>query len=445
MINNKIRKRFNVEAADLWNYLYKDVSDLQILSTIEFEDRIQFNRLRKAVRISLDIEPIAGCYLQVGYWRLQWIRFNDLDSKIVCRLIQTNDTSKEIKTFVEQKMNPTRDLLVQLILIRDKKDTLCIKVHHCMMDGGGIIHYMSVLFDIYSKLAVDDSYKPSISAKGCRNFKQISRQLNIDYKLKCIKRTILDNKTKHEVKKTLSFPKLDSNSEKQAIIIRNIEPEMLSLMKDYCKRVDATINDLILACFSSAMFKLLDPVRNLPIQIVFSTDLRSYYLPSKKAETLCNLSGLVTMNVFSKPHETITDIARHIRNKTAAIKKDGIGLMFFPITNLLKLIPISIGLKNFNRQFEKSKEQFTNTGYNRTPPGISNLGIIPKAIFGNLKVTEARVFPPVYHNDYMFVVSTFNDKLTLGVRICDTEKNKKLTEHYFDLIIKELKLAISEV
>ena len=64
MMRNKQAKFPAFLPAPMWDqmqYLIRKVSDQQIRAVIQFDGNVDQEVLRKAVRLSLDVEPVLGC------------------------------------------------------------------------------------------------------------------------------------------------------------------------------------------------------------------------------------------------------------------------------------------------------------------------------------------------------------------------------------------------
>lgn len=144
-----------VTGIDRISYLLKyGHYNMQIQAVMKFCQYLDADVLKKAVRLSLDAEPILRCqYIQndkQSYWQpfenpdeIQWFEFIQSDNEQAAAIVQ----------FLKSPFYNEEQLLsVQLIRASDN-DTLCVKICHACSDGGVLKQYLQLLAQIYSSFA----------------------------------------------------------------------------------------------------------------------------------------------------------------------------------------------------------------------------------------------------------------------------------------------------
>src|SRR6516164_6478147 len=108
---------------------------------LSLEGRIDENRLRKAVRLSLDAEPILGCRMVERGGRPVWELRDDLDDMPLCEVFVGLDGGLYPAQFLESPIEVIRDPLVQVIVVRRACDTVCVKMAHAVADATSMKDY----------------------------------------------------------------------------------------------------------------------------------------------------------------------------------------------------------------------------------------------------------------------------------------------------------------
>ncbi len=121
---------------DRAQFCTRAMCDAQIHCIISFNGRVDMERMSRAVRLTLDAEPVLGCRFVKRWWRPYWERRDDLDSIKLCEFTEKADIEQEVKQFLTTPIDPCKDPLVQVQILRSVTDTLCIKVNHVVADAG---------------------------------------------------------------------------------------------------------------------------------------------------------------------------------------------------------------------------------------------------------------------------------------------------------------------
>jgi NRPS condensation-like uncharacterized protein len=138
-------------AHDRANYIAKyGLGNYQIQTVLRLDGRLDFEKLTRAVRLSIDQEPVFGCHFVKGnppYWK----KIDNLDEVEFCVLEETDNPDEAVQRFLESHLSMDKDPKVKIKIIRSGEyDTLCIKLNHACCDGGGAKEYTHLLAHIYS-------------------------------------------------------------------------------------------------------------------------------------------------------------------------------------------------------------------------------------------------------------------------------------------------------
>jgi NRPS condensation-like uncharacterized protein len=149
-----VPNRFTVTAQDAYNYAAsKFFADQQLCMVLKLGGKLDENTLAKAVRLTLDLEPVLGCRFFENGGNPYWERRSDLDQIKLCSLVETASPNKALQNFINEPTHSDVDPLVSSRIFREKEaDTICIKMNHSACDAGGLKDYVSLLADFYTML-----------------------------------------------------------------------------------------------------------------------------------------------------------------------------------------------------------------------------------------------------------------------------------------------------
>lgn len=400
---------------DICNYVAKyDMANSQIQAIMKLDGRLDFDKLVRAVRLSVDAEPVLGCQFiksDPPYWK----RFDDIDNNTkFCSIHETDNSEEAIESFLGSVMNMDKDPMVMVKLIRSGEcDILALKINHVCSDGAGAKEYIQLLSDIYSRIDQEDStFVPNPSIRSWKDHEELLS-------------TLSQYNPKTEWGPLTQIPFTTWNFPFKNLRMGNVSFEVcrlpygsLEVLSKYAKNRGATINDLILTAVYRAMFKIAKPPYGVPMDIPITIDLRKY-LPDHKAEAIRNFSGGVVLRIDRKAKELFEGTLSRIAALTKDIKNR------HPSYENTKRIEI-IEKMNFYQicLYYKTLSQFVKLSsqnpfiINRGSPVLSNVGIISKSLlkFGKTTVTDAYIIPPVVRAPgILLVASTYNGIITLAV------------------------------
>lgn len=120
-----------VNGHDRFEYLLKYLSsNIQIQAVITFNQCLDADILEKAVRLSLDAEPVLGCRFVEDEKQPYWQRFESPDEIPWFEFAQNNNKEEAADQFLKRPFaHEEQQVNVQLIRA-EEGDTLCIKISH---------------------------------------------------------------------------------------------------------------------------------------------------------------------------------------------------------------------------------------------------------------------------------------------------------------------------
>lgn len=395
---------------DIYNYVarYK-LANFQIQAVMKLDGHIDFVRLSRAVRLSVDAQPVFGCRFienEPPYWK----RLKDIDTIAFCDMVETENPDEAIQFFLDSPLDMDQDPMVKVRLIRSGQfDTLCVKNNHACCDGAGTKEYIQLLSEIYS--IIEHDYGTFTAKPTKRSRKDQDKLFN--------KLGIIDPEKEwipgsEITRATWPFPWSQVQSDRTHVFVCSLPDGLLDEMTNYSKAMNATINDLILTAYYRAMSKTGQPIYDEPMEIPLTIDLRRY-LPDHKTEVIRNFSGSEFTKLKLVPDESFIETLSRIVPMMNAIKNSRPGLQ--SAIGLERIEKMSF---NETLAYYKMVSQWPNTCGDKCAPVLSNLGYITKSLlkFGENAVTEAYIVPPVVRAPgFLLMVSTYNGIITLAAGI----------------------------
>jgi len=425
----QIPKRLKAPAMDRLTYLLRESGDQMIHLVITYNGHFDFVRLQKAVEWSFDAEPILGCRFVEHPRKPFWERMEKQGWKAFCELINSRDLEKELHAFVIEPLDPTKELPVKIRLFRQaQSDVLCLKVSHTAMDGAGMIEYLQLLGELYQKAKEQPNYQVRPNLQGSRGLEQVLKHFRLRKKTS----VFLQHRSP---KPGWAFPWVDTKRTRRTYSLRRLSEERFQRIKQFAKERKATINDLLLAAFYRALFKIAKAPYGEPMVNVVTVNLRSY-LASKKAEAICNLSTSVYPYFAIEKNESFEQTLEKAQQVMQQFKENlpGIGSAFF-VNNFFGRITFkrlkAITLKLIQKHLETKK----------THPIFTNVGLVKaeQLQMGDLKAIDAYLITPImFAPGFIFGMITFEKKMTFSIGFCEDSYPRESIELFLDYFCAEL-------
>jgi NRPS condensation-like uncharacterized protein len=423
---------------DIFNYIARyGMANFQIQAIMQLDGRLDFDKLSRAVRLSVDAEPVFGCRFVESdspYWR----RLDNIDKIQFCFFEETDNPDEAIQSFLESPLDMDNDPMVKVKLIRsDQYDTLGIKINHACCDGAGTKEYIQLLSEIYSHIDQDnDAFVPEPRIGGRKDQDRLFSELGI---------TDLDAAWipgSEILMPTWTFPWKQGGSNITRVTVCRLPNGQLNEMTNFAKARGATINDLILTAFYRAMLEMGQPIYGFPMEIPITVDLRRY-LPDNRTEAIRNFSGSVSTSVPMIANEPFCETLSRVVSVMNEIKNGYPGLQSAIGLERIEKISFSETLAYYqvpSKIIEMALQCPTYCG-DKCIPTLSNLGFITKSLlkFGANVVTDAYIVPPVVRvPGFLLMVSTYNSIITLAIDYYEATISKDEIEKLLNLIKDEL-------
>ena len=423
---------------DIYNYVARyGLANHQLQAIMKLDGRLDFEKLSKAVRLSVDEEPVLGCRFiesEPPYWK----RLNNLDEVRFCSLEKTDNPNAAVKRFLESTLDMDKDPMVKVKLIRsDHYDTLCIKVNHACCDGTGTKEYIQLLSGIYSAIVRNNGiFVTKPKKRGRTDQDRLLNELGIkDLDAAWIPGSDISTPT-------WSFPWKPASSSNTCIEVCRLCGGQLDRMASYARETKATINDLILTAYYRAMLEMGKPAYGVPMEIPITVDLRRY-LPDGRTEAIRNFSGGLSTRLPMLENEAFSDTLSRLVPMMIEIKSGNPGLQSAIGLERIEGINFheTLAYYQVTTQFIKNSSQCIPYCGDKCIPTLSNLGFISKDLFnfGECVVTDAYIVPPVVRAPgLLLMVGTYNGIITLAAGFYEGTVDREAVRRLLDKIRDEL-------
>lgn len=399
---------------DIYNYVARyGMGNYHSQAILRLNGRLDFDRLVKAVRLSVDAEPVLGCRFVEGdppYWK----KLENIDEVMFCSLEEVPYANMTVQRFLESPLDMDDDPKIKVKLIRsDECDIMGIKVNHACCDGTGIKEYVQLISDIYSKLdGSGEAFVPIPSKRGRRDQDRLFKSLGIT------EPDSLLIPGSDILIPTWAFPWKQETSSATRIAACRISPDQVDAISSYAKSRGATINDMILAAYYRAMLKMGQPVYGVPMGINLTIDLRRY-LPDNKTEALRNFSGSANAWLSMVENESFSDTLSRVVYMMNEIKRGYPGSQSAIGLERLEKISFKEALAYYQvtSRIGKSRAKCPVYYGNRCVPSLSNIGILSKQLIkmGDVIVSDYYIIPPVVSAPgLLLAANTYNGIMTLA-------------------------------
>ncbi|PKM94687.1 MAG: hypothetical protein CVU84_09225 [Firmicutes bacterium HGW-Firmicutes-1] len=425
-MNTTDQKIFPLNGQDRFNYLASFKSfNAQIHAILTFQEHLDIELLKKAVRLSIEAEPILSCGVVeedlVPFWR----SFDNLDTIEWFTFVESNEVEYKTQEFLQKPLGleGQQQLYVQLIRSVDE-DVLGVKMNHASADGGGVKEYLILLAGIYTRLCQEPLYQPQINYDARRDQKNYFDTLGISEPI------TLFNPDQSPELPTWTFPYQNLDIGSMFVSKRRINGENYRRLLEYSKEQSVTVNTIILTSLYRSLFKLIRPPFEEEMEINVTKDLRR---ECTCKQTICNLSSKLSMRIPRLQEETYVSTLKRVDFEMKRMKERDSGLdtaLFFEVLGVIEYaqaIEILDGLK----------QQAIESG--KCTPFLSNMGVIQPLNFNFVQAKDAYMLTPyMYAPEFMLGVSTYKETLTLAVSYSEISTRKEDVETFLQQMYEEL-------
>ena len=421
--------RFKAEIFDKFQYLY-DVtgfSDHQVHCVIAFKGKADAEVMEKAANLLLRAIPILSrTYIDLGK-NSCW---EDTAAPALGDLFAVTSNSEDFERFTNSKTDEKTGPQIKFCLFQGETDRLSVVINHMVADGGGFKQCMYLFSDIYSGLITNPEYMPECVYDGDRGFRAIVHEQNILRRLGLLLINFKDNNQKS----VCEFAMDDAGSASPFIVSREVPEELFRSLKSVCRKNGATVNDIVLTAYFRALSEMLD-IKGKELSIPIMIDMRRY-LKDKSFKALTNLASTTIIKAAVLPDESFNTSLKKISSIMNMKKSGKLGMNTFLKLDAGFGIPFVNAYRIMGRTLRHPKTAMT------------NIGIIDssKLAFAGLPIDNAVMYASIKYRPHLQLsVTSYNDKMTLGIGLYGSELDRNRIETLLDYLTAELRSAAAEM
>jgi len=401
--------------------------NMQIQAVITFDQHLDTDVLKKAVRLSLDAEPILRCQFIEDDKQPYWQPFANPDEIQWFEFVQNDSKPEAIEQFLKSPFYYEEQMLcVRLIRVNDN-DILCVKIAHACSDAAGIKQYLHLLAEIYANLLKDSRYKPEPNTKLRLDQKSYFEALGIKDPL-----ALLDPNDP-PLPATWAFPFYGVEAKEIHFSMRRFAGESFDRIRAFGKAHAVTINTIILTSFFRSMFQLLKPPAGDDREICVTMDLRRFF-KTEPSRDICNLAVVTVARTCRVEQESFLETLKRVSKTMDELKHAQVELSEAVKTEAQEAIEYS----QLHALFQAARPMIIETG--KVSPTLGNTGIINPLQFGQITANDAYLVPPTNNAPgFMLAVSTYDRTLTLSTSYYGPSHRTEDIEALMDFMEEELR------
>lgn len=409
------------------------VGDMVMHCIIELDGTIQEKRLARAMRLSLDVEPVLGCTLKLHWWKPRWHRRSDLDEITLCTLEKTDDKETALQQFMIREIDPSRDPLVHAHVIRGTSDTVCLKISHIVADAGGTKQYAYLIASLYRQLTLQPQLKVEPRLHGSRSIWQLIKKFTWRQIFRMTALGIKDLYRQIFPMRYWNIPVPKVLPEQRKYAIRHISHELFQDITWFARKHNATINDVVISAYLRALHHLYNTPEWGPFRTINTVDLRRYLSDQETQRIFC-LSSFTYPYFPGSLGKTLVDTVQQMNQSMNHIKANYIGMREVPFLGLMiNLMPFALLRWSSLLMYQFMRYIM--------PPVLTNMGrVFPHQLdFGDTAVqnaftTASVIYPPFFGGGF----SGFGDNLTFSFGFCETGISQDQVDAILDQTLQEL-------
>lgn len=411
-----LKKRFPTEMYDKVNLMCRKYMDRMARFEVDYDFVIDVEKFKNTVICCLECAPFMHSQVisspVAPYWRVSEYHIDDM-----VRVSFVDDIDKARQEFFKNSIPLKSNVQMHMgVFICNSKTYICFYWNHMCFDGGGFKAFWSDICKNYT-VYVENNIPPVNFSSGSRKYTDVYKDMTTE-KAKRAKKQLANVSPK--AKRTLPFD--NEKTENVIISAREISAESFSKALSYCKSVGATVTDMLIAAYITALGKVSGLNGDDDISVACATDLRRH---------IKDLSAIGYTNHVSFAHcalerkgvdfkETLSLVSK----KTKELKADEfMGLHGLPLLNFAYKSMTYIQAETLVKLF-----------YNNPVLSVSNVGAIDTEAFSLAHNKPFSAFVAGSAKNKPCAVMTalsINGVLKASICLRGNEKDKEVLESFF--------------
>ena len=396
-----MKKVFKAEMWDKMQYLFRNYYDRMMHCVLYYDAPVDEALIRRAAEFQISRVPVLHSRYHNNFVKPYWVE-REWKVEDAFSVTETDDLERSVMAFVEQRIPIKSNMQIRIGLFRSgEKSALAFVVNHMCFDGGDLKYFVTQLAKNYTKLQRGEA---DLTIKeGTRAYDAVYSGLSEEDKkhAKSLYRNISEVKSKH------TFPLTPRSAEDVNRII-----------------------DLVLAVYIRSLFDIGVFKEGETLTVPCMVDLRRHMKEGGAETGLTNHTGFMTVavNGVGKDMRETLDI---VADAMKANKQDRfLGLYSLPLLHLAyTVLPHCVS------------EIAIRLGYDNPLIGMSNIGSIKPAEYalGDAAPYDGFYTGAVKGKPYMqLALTTFEGEVTFSIAITGNERDEKIVNDFFDVLLKNV-------
>jgi len=294
---------------------------------LEFQDRLDIDRLKKALLELVKFEPVLSTRLILS--NEPYYSPVDINENSILTVTSSNE---EYECFRDLKVDVEQGPLFSCALYKaDKKDILLFKIAHEAADGYGMVEAVKFVAKQYSTGEGHTESGPAHYTYHTlsRSPQRLLKQFGLKQYPKLFWLNCKEKLGYFFPAGTMAYHTGESGLKKPAFYTKSFDANMVDAMRVFSRTHDVTINDMLLTAFLRASASHVGFKGEEALRILMTINLRRYIESSDiPSSEICNLSAMECINLKKNLGNDFLDTATRVSKITKRKKKDGIGLSF---------------------------------------------------------------------------------------------------------------------
>jgi len=395
---------------------------------LTFDGRLDPLILSRAVRLSLDVEPVLGCALRTGVFRVWWERLENLDGVLPFSVGTTTDPDRDAIVHMTAAIDSAAGPQVAVHLLQaERGDEVIISMSHDATDGQGVKQYAYLLADLYARLSADPGYAPSPPVAPRPSAADVWNALTPRQRRDA-------NMTPSMTMPNWVVPARGVTGRGRTLRELRLPPERFRAIKAYGDARGASINALTLTAFFRALVRSFSPPTGQPMSLPFTTAHRRY-LKERNNIPITNLAISLWLGVPHVEGESFDGTLLRVKEQLDTWRD-----ALWGVKSLVQATSVArMGYTPMRLMMGAISAMSAKSG--KTSPVFTNIGILheDRLDFGGLVPVSARLSgPAAFGASLVPTISTYRETLTVSMGFCDADIDPDVIEQVLHHMAEEL-------
>ncbi len=408
---------------DKMNHMCRFYMDRTARTSLHYDYVPDAETLKKVIICLFEKAPIFHSRFWDNHVVPCWV-VSDYHIDEVFQVVETDDIDKSVYDFFVQSVDVKCNVQIKIrLFVKDGKSALAFRWNHMVFDGGGFKQLIKDITDNYRRFRQGE--KDNLTFRiGTRRYDRVYKDMEHGKEAKKLFKKVFA-KDKHKLPYS---PKCDSDE--VYILKRVLTNDVIDNMFKIGKECGGTFNDVFVAAYLRACYRLTDCNKNDSMTISCAMDLRRYI---KDIDSIgyTNHTNFMPCSV-SHMGESMRDTVSELSKNTKALKADEFnGLYGIPLLNV-----------GYSTMIYLQAEIVVKANYYNADLQATNIGFIggENYSFDGHDVADCFIGTSAKYKPTSAVcVYTVADKLVITQALKGSEKDKEITMKLFDYIEEELR------